>query len=112
MTALERGLVAAAGMDIFENEPPLAPRLTALPNSVLGPHVGSASVSVRSERLDSVPSTLSQWSSKARHRTLSIPSISTTFLHHLKVRAITRVDTPPSIHIPPEGRNDSPHTDS
>ncbi|MFC8182173.1 D-glycerate dehydrogenase [Rhodococcus sp. 14-2470-1b] len=47
--ALGNRTIAAAGLDVFEREPALAPGLAELPNAVLLPHVGSATVSVRSE---------------------------------------------------------------
>ena len=40
--ALEHGPLAAAGLDVFENEPNVHPRLLARPNAVLAPHIGSA----------------------------------------------------------------------
>ncbi|OZD71420.1 D-glycerate dehydrogenase [Rhodococcus sp. 05-340-1] len=49
VTALREGTVAAAGLDVYEREPALEPGLADLPNTVLLPHVGSATVSVRSE---------------------------------------------------------------
>ncbi|MGB6071991.1 MAG: D-glycerate dehydrogenase [Rhodococcus sp. (in: high G+C Gram-positive bacteria)] len=49
VTALREGAVAAAGLDVYEREPSLEPGLADLPNTVLLPHVGSATVSVRSE---------------------------------------------------------------
>ncbi|SFU11606.1 D-glycerate dehydrogenase [Arthrobacter sp. ov118] len=47
--ALRNGVIAAAGLDVFEDEPRLAPGLAELPNTVLLPHVGSATVPVRAE---------------------------------------------------------------
>lgn len=47
--ALRDGAIAGAGLDVFENEPLLAPGLAELPNTVLLPHVGSATVPVRNE---------------------------------------------------------------
>ena len=41
--------IAAAGLDVFENEPALAPGLSELDNVVLLPHVGSATFEVRDE---------------------------------------------------------------
>jgi glyoxylate reductase len=47
VAALRAGRPAAAGLDVYENEPALAPGLTALPNAVLLPHLGSASRETR-----------------------------------------------------------------
>jgi glyoxylate reductase len=40
--ALARGPLAAAGLDVFEDEPRVHPALRAAPNAVLAPHIGSA----------------------------------------------------------------------
>jgi gluconate 2-dehydrogenase len=45
--ALRAGTIAAAGLDVYENEPKLDPALLDLPNIVLTPHIGSASVHTR-----------------------------------------------------------------
>jgi glyoxylate reductase len=47
--ALRNGQILAAGLDVYENEPALAPGLAGLPNSVLLPHLGSATATVRAE---------------------------------------------------------------
>ncbi len=45
--ALERGTLAAAGLDVFEREPAVSQRLLALDNVVLLPHLGSATTASR-----------------------------------------------------------------
>jgi hydroxypyruvate reductase len=45
--ALERGVIAGAGLDVFENEPRVPERLRALPQVVLTPHIGSATHQTR-----------------------------------------------------------------
>lgn len=45
--ALESGSIASAGLDVFENEPIVEPRLLALENIVMVPHIGSASIKTR-----------------------------------------------------------------
>ena len=45
--ALARGEIAGAGLDVFEHEPAVNPKLLKLPNVVLLPHMGSATVEGR-----------------------------------------------------------------
>jgi glyoxylate reductase len=45
--ALQSGEIFAAGLDVFENEPEVNPKLLELDNVVLLPHIGSASVETR-----------------------------------------------------------------
>jgi len=45
--ALKARRIFAAGLDVYENEPALARGLTSLPNVVVTPHIGSASVETR-----------------------------------------------------------------
>jgi glyoxylate reductase len=47
VAALRSGTIAAAGLDVYENEPLLAEGLADLPNTVLLPHVGSATHEAR-----------------------------------------------------------------
>lgn len=44
---LARGEIAGAGLDVYENEPAINPKLMKLPNVVLLPHMGSATVEAR-----------------------------------------------------------------
>ena len=46
---LARGEIAGAGLDVYENEPAINPKLLKLPNVVLLPHMGSATVEARSD---------------------------------------------------------------
>ena len=45
--ALENRVIAGAGIDVFENEPRVDPKLLTLENVVLAPHIASASVETR-----------------------------------------------------------------
>jgi len=45
--ALEKHVIAGAGLDVFENEPQVQPGLLKLENVVLEPHIASASVDTR-----------------------------------------------------------------
>lgn len=47
VAALEAGEIAGAGLDVFEEEPALAPGLAELPNVVIPPHLGSATIGTR-----------------------------------------------------------------
>ena len=47
IAALKSGRVAAAGLDVFENEPNFDPRYKDLPNTFLLPHLGSATTETR-----------------------------------------------------------------
>ena len=46
-TALRNKGIAAAGLDVFEGEPKVHPGLLAVPNVVLTPHIGSATLPTR-----------------------------------------------------------------
>jgi glyoxylate reductase len=45
--ALHQKQIAGAGLDVFEQEPSIHPKLVGLPNVVLAPHIASASVETR-----------------------------------------------------------------
>ena len=50
--ALERGVIAGAGLDVFEAEPQVPERLRAIPHAVFTPHVGSATQATRQAMAD------------------------------------------------------------
>ena len=50
--ALEQGVIAGAGLDVFEAEPHVPERLRALPQVVLSPHIGSATGQTRQAMAD------------------------------------------------------------
>lgn len=47
--ALKKGIIKGAGLDVYENEPTLAPGLAELPNVVLTPHIASATLEARED---------------------------------------------------------------
>ena len=47
--ALASGAIAGAGLDVFEDEPRIHPRLASFPQVVLLPHLGSATMAARVE---------------------------------------------------------------
>lgn len=47
IAALKRGKVAAAGLDVYNNEPDIHPEYRELPNTFLMPHIGSATTETR-----------------------------------------------------------------
>jgi hydroxypyruvate reductase len=49
---LEQGVIAGAGLDVFEKEPQVPERLRALPQVVLTPHIGSATGGTRQAMAD------------------------------------------------------------
>ncbi|QAY75204.1 D-glycerate dehydrogenase [Sphingosinicella sp. BN140058] len=61
IAALERGEIAGAGLDVYPNEPHVDPRLIALPNVMLLPHLGSATVETRIAMGEKVVANISAW---------------------------------------------------
>jgi glyoxylate reductase len=47
--ALTSGAIRGAGIDVFEREPAVDPALLAAPNTVLAPHIGSATTETRTK---------------------------------------------------------------
>ena len=61
IAALKNGTIKSAGLDVFANEPHVPAELIALPNTVLLPHVGSASVHTRQAMGQLVVDNLKSW---------------------------------------------------
>ena len=64
--ALADGTIAAAGLDVFADEPNVPPALLDAPNTVLLPHIGSASVHTRRAMADLVVDNLIAWFSDGK----------------------------------------------
>jgi lactate dehydrogenase-like 2-hydroxyacid dehydrogenase len=64
--ALANGTIAAAGLDVFADEPNVPPALLAAPNTSLLPHVGSASEHTRHAMADLCVDNLVSWFSERR----------------------------------------------
>lgn len=52
--ALETGVIAGAGLDVYENEPHVPERLKALENAVLTPHIAAASDSAQAAQQETM----------------------------------------------------------
>ena len=59
--ALKAGTILGAGLDVFENEPHVPADLAALDNTVLLPHVGSASEHTRAAMAQLVVDNVVSW---------------------------------------------------
>ena len=59
--ALTTGKIAGAGLDVFENEPAIDPRLLDLPGVVLVPHMGSATFEGRQAMGEKVIANIRVW---------------------------------------------------
>lgn len=64
--ALANGTIAAAGLDVFADEPNVPEALLKAPNTVLLPHVGSASEHTRRAMADLVVDNLIAWFTEGR----------------------------------------------
>ncbi len=58
---LAEGRIAGVGLDVFEFEPRINPKLLKLPNAVLLPHMGSATVEARVEMGEKVIINIKTW---------------------------------------------------
>ena len=47
--ALQNGVIAGAGLDVYKNEPEVNPALIEMQNVVLSPHIGTATIEARDD---------------------------------------------------------------
>jgi glyoxylate reductase len=73
--ALRAGEIAGAGLDVFEHGPDINPRLRALPNVVLLPHMGSATVEGRIEMGEKVIINIKTFADGHRPPDLVVPGV-------------------------------------
>ncbi|WP_331372249.1 2-hydroxyacid dehydrogenase [Sinorhizobium chiapasense] len=76
VAALQNGIIAGTGLDVFEKEPHVPEALLTLPNVSLLPHVASASVATRNAMSDLVVDNLKAWFSTGEALT---PVVETPF---------------------------------
>ena len=55
------GKIAGAGLDVFEQEPRINPKLLKHPNAVLLPHMGSATIEARVDMGEKVIINIKTW---------------------------------------------------
>ncbi len=73
--ALARGVIAGAGLDVYEDEPHVHPALRALSRAVLLPHIGSATDHARSEMARLCAENVAAWLSGRRPPQLVNPAV-------------------------------------
>nr|WP_255569914.1 NAD(P)-dependent oxidoreductase [Erwinia sp. S43] len=61
IAAVENHTIAGAGLDVFEGEPAIDPRFFALENTVLTPHIASATAETRQAMAQNVADNLASW---------------------------------------------------
>jgi len=67
--ALQNGIIAAAGLDVYEHEPQVPEALLTLDNVVLMPHIGSATRETRQAMFDLLVDNLCDYAASGRLRT-------------------------------------------
>ena len=61
IAALESGALAGAGLDVYPEEPAVDPRLVAMPQAMLLPHLGSATIETRTAMGEQVIANILAW---------------------------------------------------
>jgi lactate dehydrogenase-like 2-hydroxyacid dehydrogenase len=72
---LAQGAIAGAGLDVFEFEPRINPKLLNLPNAVLLPHLGSATIEGRIDMGEKVIINIRTWMDGHKPPDRVIPSM-------------------------------------
>jgi glyoxylate reductase len=72
---LAEGRIAGAGLDVFEFEPQINPKLLKLPNAVLLPHLGSATIEGRIDMGEKVIINIKTWMDGHKPPDRVIPSM-------------------------------------
>jgi lactate dehydrogenase-like 2-hydroxyacid dehydrogenase len=72
---LRDGKIAGAGLDVFEHEPAINPKLLGLPNAVLLPHLGSATIEGRIDMGEKVIINIRTWMDGHKPPDRVIPSM-------------------------------------
>ena len=72
---LKAGAIAGAGLDVFEFEPKINPKLLHLPNAVLLPHLGSATIEGRIDMGEKVIINIRTWMDGHKPPDRVIPSM-------------------------------------
>ena len=72
---LAQGAIAGAGLDVFEFEPRINPKLLKLPNAVLLPHMGSATIEGRIDMGEKVIINIRTWMDGHKPPDRVIPSM-------------------------------------
>jgi len=72
---LQRGELAGAGLDVYEHEPAVNPKLLKLPNVVLMPHMGSATLEGRIDMGEKVIINIRTWMDGHKPPDRVIPSM-------------------------------------
>lgn len=73
--ALEKGVIAGAGLDVFENEPRIPSALRGMPNVVLGAHMATATHETRTEMVRLAAKNIIDYFEYGKHPNLVNPEV-------------------------------------
>lgn len=73
--ALEKGVIAGAGLDVFENEPRIPSALRGMPNVVLGAHMATATYETRSAMVRLAAKNIVDYFEYGKHPNLVNPEV-------------------------------------